>query len=233
MLYLTSGWLSEAEIDALQCLVIMANSDDEDLDGIEYECMVVLADVYLAKHRLDEARLFFEDALSMVDVGGRAFKGLVEVDRQLRNQNPPKDAVPHIQNLIEMGERMLVLSNFDAAGYFSDRVDIHFALFLLRHENKNFLDSWFHVSLANQLAVSLLPPYDPKSLRYKLTSTRTVFNDNFFNGFDALGGHPTPMPLFIVGMLKSGASLVEQILRSHSLVCACVCACACVSVCIP
>ena len=205
-------------MDALQCLVTMSNADD-DPDEIEYECMVVLADVYLAKHRLVDARIFFEDALSMVDVGGRAFKGLVEVDRQLRHQNPAKDTIPHIEHLIELGERMLVLSNFDAVGYFSDRVDIHFALFLLRHEIKNFVDAWFHVSLANQLAVNMLPTYDPKSLRYKLTSTRTVFNENFFNGFDALGGHPTPMPLFLIGMLESGATLVEQIMRSHSLVC--------------
>ena len=223
-LYLSSGWLSEAEIDALQCLVTMSQND-YDPEGTEYDCMVVLANVYRAKHRLDDARIFFEDALSMVDIGGGAYKGLVEVDQQLRNQNPPKDPAKHIQNLIEMGERMLVLANFDALGYFSDRVDIHFALFLLHHEMEHHVDAWFHVTVANQLAVNLLPAYDPKSLRYKLSSTRTVFNDHFFNGFDALGGHPTAMPIFIVGMLKSGSSLVEQILSSHSLVCVCVCVC--------
>ena len=46
-------------------------------------------------------------------------------------------------------------------------------------------------------------------------SIREVFSAEFFAARDS-AGHPDPTPIFVVGMPRSGTSLVEQILASHA-----------------
>lgn len=66
---------------------------------------------------------------------------------------------------------------------------------------------------ANNTIKSLLS-YDAKKHRERINRTVAVFSEDFFaerTGF----GLPSELPLFIVGMPRSGTTLVEQILASH------------------
>jgi len=59
--------------------------------------------------------------------------------------------------------------------------------------------------------------YDPGEHRAFITQLRAIFTPEFFARSERMGVD-TQLPVFIVGMPRSGTSLVEQILASHSQV---------------
>lgn len=59
--------------------------------------------------------------------------------------------------------------------------------------------------------------YDPVETRVVNQRIREVFTAGFLDGH-AGAGCPSPAPIFIVGMPRSGSTLIEQILASHSQV---------------
>lgn len=87
----------------------------------------------------------------------------------------------------------------------------HFALAKL-HEDVGQIDQAFaHYSAGNALWRS--------TLNYNADHTDQVASGivNFFSTVEApqIGGNPSDQPIFVVGMPRSGTSLVEQILSSH------------------
>jgi tetratricopeptide (TPR) repeat protein len=61
-----------------------------------------------------------------------------------------------------------------------------------------------------------LVPHDPEALSVIAARSEALFTPAFFAGRP--GGHPSPEPIFVVGMPRSGSTLVEQILASHPLI---------------
>lgn len=59
--------------------------------------------------------------------------------------------------------------------------------------------------------------YDPAETTAQLDRSRALFTPQFF-AERAGQGHPDPAPIFVVGLPRSGSTLVEQILASHSQV---------------
>ncbi len=55
--------------------------------------------------------------------------------------------------------------------------------------------------------------YDPRRMTEFVGQARHLFNGAFFA--KGQGGEPSPAPVFIVGLPRSGSSLVDQILASH------------------
>jgi hypothetical protein len=59
-----------------------------------------------------------------------------------------------------------------------------------------------------------LVTYDEEATRAKLERTMRIFTPDFMRRF-AGKGDPSAQPVFILGMPRSGSTLVEQILASH------------------
>ena len=59
--------------------------------------------------------------------------------------------------------------------------------------------------------------YDPAETTAQLERSRALFTPEFLSQ-RAGQGHPDPSPIFVVGLPRSGSTLVEQILASHSQV---------------
>ncbi len=59
--------------------------------------------------------------------------------------------------------------------------------------------------------------YDPDEIHEQVVRAEAVFTPGFFAA-RAGQGCPAPDPIFVLGMPRSGSTLVEQILASHSLV---------------
>jgi tetratricopeptide (TPR) repeat protein len=59
--------------------------------------------------------------------------------------------------------------------------------------------------------------YDPYEASLHVARCKALFSPSFFAGF-AGRGSPRPDPIFIVGLPRSGSTLIEQILASHSQV---------------
>lgn len=97
-----------------------------------------------------------------------------------------------------------------------DRFHLHFALGKALEDERRFAESFEHYEMGNALRKKRLA-YDPEETTEHTRRTKALFTPEFFwerNGV----GFPAPDPIFIVGLPRSGSTLIEQILSSHSAV---------------
>lgn len=92
----------------------------------------------------------------------------------------------------------------------------HFALGNFFDSGKSFAQAFKHYLRANALQRQTLT-YDARENRQYVDSLIKVYSKGFFQGKRQFGS-ASRLPVFIVGMPRSGTSLIEQILSSHALV---------------
>ena len=78
----------------------------------------------------------------------------------------------------------------------------------------DFDRAFTHFAASNAIQCRWLPPIDPVKAAAAVDSVMHRFSADHFQGVGRLG-HPSTRPVFIVGMPRSGTTLVEQILASH------------------
>ena len=83
-----------------------------------------------------------------------------------------------------------------------------------REKNKDYDQAFRLATEANDSAKKLLK-YDPKAHRNQCARTRFAFGKALYEHRPNFG-HDSSLPVFVVGMPRSGTTLVEQILASHS-----------------
>jgi tetratricopeptide (TPR) repeat protein len=128
----------------------------------------------------------------------------------------------------------------DAAQDPQTRAVANFTLARLREAAGDYDGEFEHLKRANTLCVEHLDRLDgkagssgfmPASARAKHTTpakalaqvsdmrafVEATFDEAFMRRYEG-NGHPSSLPVFIVGMPRSGSSLIEQILASHSMV---------------
>jgi len=96
------------------------------------------------------------------------------------------------------------------------RVNLEFSLGKAFEDRQDYNSAWLHYSSGNRLQRSLVD-YDPVEHELHLQDIRQVFEPALFDQF-ADAGHQQRGPIFIVGLPRSGSTLIEQILSSHSQV---------------
>jgi tetratricopeptide (TPR) repeat protein len=96
------------------------------------------------------------------------------------------------------------------------RVNFLFSLGKAYEDRKDFEQAWHYYDQGNQLKRSDVV-YDPVENELLLKKIRGVFSQELFQANEG-AGHDAPDPIFIVGLPRSGSTLVEQILASHSQV---------------
>jgi tetratricopeptide (TPR) repeat protein len=97
-----------------------------------------------------------------------------------------------------------------------DRFHFHFALGKALEDLGEFADSFHHYDAGNRLRREQLH-YDPNVFSQYVERARTLFTREFFTARKGFGS-AAPDPIFIVGLPRSGSTLLEQILASHSAV---------------
>jgi tetratricopeptide (TPR) repeat protein len=97
-----------------------------------------------------------------------------------------------------------------------DRYHLCFALGKAYEDRMQYAESWQFYERGNALkrAESL---YEPEIFEISARKLIEVCTAEFFEGHASVGA-PDPDPIFIVGLPRSGSTLVEQILASHSQV---------------
>ena len=98
----------------------------------------------------------------------------------------------------------------------ADRVHLHFALAKAYDDMGRFDDAFAQLLAANGLKRRLIA-YDEAATLDQIDCVRDVFTPELIAA-RAGGGEPSRLPVFIVGMPRSGTTLVEQILASHPTV---------------
>jgi tetratricopeptide (TPR) repeat protein len=98
----------------------------------------------------------------------------------------------------------------------SDEAQLHFALGKAFEQRQQYAEAFAHYACGNALR-RLDAPFDVDGFERQSARIRTFFSKEFFAG-RAGSGNPDPAPIFIVGLPRSGSTLLEQILASHSRV---------------
>jgi predicted Zn-dependent protease len=94
-----------------------------------------------------------------------------------------------------------------------DRLHLHFALGKALEDNGEFAQSFDHYAAGNRIRRAAIA-YDAEATTRFVHRTRTLFTAAFLAGRRDLGCEADD-PIFIVGLPRSGSTLVEQILASH------------------
>jgi len=94
------------------------------------------------------------------------------------------------------------------------RVELHFALAKAYADTGRFECEFTQLQRGNRLARSRIP-YDEAAALAAIDRARQAFTAEFVRAWQGVGD-PSTRPIFIVGMPRSGTSLIEQILASHS-----------------
>jgi hypothetical protein len=118
---------------------------------------------------------------------------------------PKQDLIPVVEKLVSDPQ----LPNRDA-------IHCHFALGNFFDSGKLFDQAFKHFLRGNALQRETLT-YDAQENMQYVDSLIKVYSNGFFQGKRQFGS-ASRLPVFIVGMPRSGTSLTEQILSSHALV---------------
>jgi predicted Zn-dependent protease len=97
-----------------------------------------------------------------------------------------------------------------------DRLHLRYALGKALEDRGDYASSFDHYRQAAQMRRAMVP-YDADETTALVQRSKAIFTGQFF-AERANAGDPSTAPIFIVGLPRSGSTLIEQILASHSLV---------------
>ncbi|MEX0707174.1 MAG: sulfotransferase [Woeseia sp.] len=98
----------------------------------------------------------------------------------------------------------------------SDRVHFHFALGKALEDRERFAEAFSHYEQGNRLMRQGIR-YRPDAVTEHVQFSKALLTHTFFAERAGIGSS-SDAPIFIVGLPRSGSTLVEQILASHSAV---------------
>jgi len=93
------------------------------------------------------------------------------------------------------------------------KAELHFALFKAYDELKRPDEAFAHLAKGNRLYRGLVP-YNEAEVAAFFRDLKETYTQEAVAAL-AGSGHPSDVPVFVVGMPRSGTTLVEQILASH------------------
>ena len=151
--------------------------------------------------RLDEAIVAFENALALKPDYAMPYKGLAA----LRKVLPDDGLISGIQRLLREDK---------LPG--DDRCYLNFALGKCFDDIGEFDRAFHHYQAGNDIHKQKRP-FDVAAFAEKTDEIIATFTPAFFSERAAVGNN-SEQPVFIVGMPRSGTTLIEQILASHPAV---------------
>jgi tetratricopeptide (TPR) repeat protein len=158
-----------------------------------------LAGLFYAQGRFDEAAASFEEALRLNPAEGRCWIGLADCRRYSAGDN---SIVDRMRAVLQRSD----LNDFN-------RMAVHFALGKIYDDCGDYAHAMEQFDAANALRARDLN-FDRASFAAMIDQAIRHYTREFVASA-AGAGTADSRPLFIVGMYRSGTTLVEQILSSH------------------
>jgi tetratricopeptide (TPR) repeat protein len=149
--------------------------------------------------RLAEARQAIEQAIRLSPATTSYYHNLGEIKSFVAGD-------PHITALERLAEQAAALRA-------PDRMHLHFALAKAYEHTASFEEAFRQLLAANALKRRQIA-YDEPAALARMERTSAVFTRDSIAARQGSGA-PSPVPVFIVGMPRSGTTLIEQILASH------------------
>jgi tetratricopeptide (TPR) repeat protein len=192
-----------------------------------------LGTALLDEGRLADARAALERALALGKLGKHAFEAharvnlgrLDEIEGQLESaaeqwrraaELAPRLARPHY--LLARVGRLLDRAPLEALAAATDtpaaeRVEAHFGLGHALEGEGRFAEAFEHFERGNRAKRALVPRFDPAGHEREAERIVRTFDAAFFR--ELRPAHPSDAPIFVVGLPRSGTTLVESILAAH------------------
>jgi tetratricopeptide (TPR) repeat protein len=149
--------------------------------------------------RLAQARVAFEKAVVLLPRCGAAYLNLVHCDKVSADD-------PYLAEMQKLERDQGALGE-------QDRIDLDFALGKAYADIGEHERSFRHLLRANTRKRKTLA-YDEAAMLSDLERIRLVFDEKLMRAAKRRG-NPSYLPVFIVGMPRSGTTLIEQMLASH------------------
>lgn len=158
-----------------------------------------LGSIYAQKGQRDVATAYFEQALQEDPRCVDALIGLNDIVRDDTQR-------------AELADRMQAL--LDKPISYSQRTGLLYALGDYYDKLPNPKKAFCSYQAANELKKTSVPPYDAHAHHEDVTEVIEVYSAERLSR-RLFKGNDTSQPVFVVGMMRSGTSLVEQIIASH------------------
>lgn len=143
-----------------------------------------------------------EDAITHYEKAVAIKPDFAEAHRNLTKMKPKQEQAPIIEELLKSPS----LSETDA-------IHCHFALGNIHHGADAFDQAFEHYNQANTLKRKSIT-YDSQNHSAYVDRLIEVYSEKYFEEISACGSE-SQLPVFIVGMPRSGTTLVEQIVSNH------------------
>ena len=198
----------ETGIARAEALVAMASVTTEEIKAEDYYQQALqhvpdyvpaslgLGHLLLQWGRIDEAIALFENITARHPVAG--YGALINARR-----------FPDDVEVLAKIETMAYIPSLQGAVSSSLLFDLAAA-----YEHRKEYDKAFHFAHEANAASRKFLPYDAKQHTQHCSAIRHTFNQHFFQQ-TADYGNPSELPTFVLGMPRSGTTLVEQILGGH------------------
>ncbi len=166
------------------------------------EALIGRATLLMEAGRKEDALAAFEQVLQAFPASALALAGRADA-RTFKTGDPDFAA---LEAFLAEGERRAL----------SDRIAVHFALGKAYMDIRDSARAFLHLDEGNRLKRSTFA-YDPAQTRQWLAQIARSFPAGLFTEKQGYGA-PSDMPVFVIGMPRSGTTLIEQIVSSHPLV---------------
>lgn len=161
-----------------------------------------------------KARLFLE--LGDIEEANRTFQQALNIDQndiaalsQLIATYKVKENDPYMQRLEMLYRSDTVVKN-------NEKIALHFALGKCYEDLGQYDQAFEHFLEGNALKRQTFD-YTTEEDEARHAEAMTIFTPEYIKQREGMG-HPSDAPIFIVGMPRSGTTLVEQIISSHPTV---------------
>jgi len=149
--------------------------------------------------KLEESRLALENAVRLSPTSPGKYRVLADAKRFR-----PGD--PHLAMMEQLAQRISSFSH-------EEQIELNFALAKAYEDLEDYDRSFQHLLEGNALKRRSIH-YDQTATLDRLNRTKDVFTIELMDALRGVGD-PSTAPIFIVGMPRSGTTLIEQILASH------------------
>jgi tetratricopeptide (TPR) repeat protein len=149
--------------------------------------------------RFIDARQSVEKALQLSPRDARSFLNLTELKRFCADD-------PDLAKMEKLAQSIKTLP-------VNQQIDLHFALAKAYEDVGRYDDAFQRLLTGNALKRRQIQYHEAAALG-ELDHIMEVFTPEFVQTFQG-AGEPSAVPVFIVGMPRSGTTLIEQILASH------------------
>ena len=166
------------------------------------EILTNLASIYVAHDQKDKAQACYRKIMALKPDHGAAYRGLVGIKKYTSAEDPDALSIKKMigQTKLSDTERTHLLF---ALGKIYDDCGAYDSAFTALQEGNDIVDRHMNLKM--------------ETLSTYVDSHVATFTDEFY-ATRADFGRSEVMPVFVLGMPRSGTSLVEAILASHSLV---------------